>query len=212
MRQHTLKRAFSPRSLQDIPALPAPDPAAALHDIALAIGGLEGDDPDVPPLALEDVPALGAHAASAPPAEVVAVDLPEDAALFSDETGCESEDLVAGGLSGGEASEGGLSAGESVASSGFAEYYKPDAIQGCVVTRERHKNKGYVGLRVQCPLHEGCSKYRSCRLWQAQIGHTAAADFLNAWLNAGIGIENTVEHMRYMPTLAETRANPCALD
>ena len=85
----------------------------------------------------------------------------------------------------------------------FSDYYVPEFIQGQFVQRERRYADGWIGLRVKCPIHENCSKYRSMRMYRA-LGPSAAADYLNTWLNAALD-HTRDSHMAYKPTLAECR-------
>ena len=92
----------------------------------------------------------------------------------------------------------------------LADFYHPPVICGRIVTMERHRRGGHVGLRIHCNKHSNCTKYRSLLLWP-ELGPSAAADFLYNWMSkADEFVEGQVPpHKAHQPTLAECRANPC---
>ena len=63
------------------------------------------------------------------------------------------------------------------------------------------------GLRVSCPRHVGCSKYRSLLMWSDEYGSgvAAATAYLGRWVTSA-GSMTVDQHRQYKPTLAETRA------
>ena len=79
----------------------------------------------------------------------------------------------------------------------------PEFILGQPVSLEVHW-RGGQGLRVQCPLHPGCSKYRSMTMCVPALGPAAAKHFLATWL-AGAHSRTPEEHRGWRPTVAEIR-------
>ena len=80
-------------------------------------------------------------------------------------------------------------------------YDVPEFILGQPVSLEVHW-RGGQGLRVQCPVHPGCTKYRSLALDVHLFGPAAAKHFLATWLRAAES-KDAGEHSRWKPTRAQ---------
>ncbi len=99
----------------------------------------------------------------------------------------------------------------SVASDGsWSEYFVPPSILGCDVRRDFHSGK-YREFVSSALCAKDCSKYKSLKHLVPQLGRSAAADFLHAWLAAGVGFDDDSDpsHRQYQPSLREIRENRC---
>ena len=69
---------------------------------------------------------------------------------------------------------------------------------GVDVKVEVRKQHGTTGLRVKCPYHERCPKYRACSIGVGAFGPQAPALYLETWLVAGQRLTGK-EHRSMMP-------------
>ena len=62
-----------------------------------------------------------------------------------------------------------------------------------------------VGLRVQCPTHFGCARYRSLRIGIDRFGPGAAKLYIATWLDAStrLGVD---AHRAFRPNVADIDA------
>ncbi|CAK0884071.1 unnamed protein product, partial [Prorocentrum cordatum] len=69
----------------------------------------------------------------------------------------------------------------------------------CVLAKGSIFKKGQKRCRVQCPRRAACSKRRSLALGTAQLGPSAAKDYLSTWLSAADRM-GVAEHRSHKPT------------
>lgn len=87
---------------------------------------------------------------------------------------------------------------------GEAVAFVPPSIDGVKCHMEKHRHTNDEGLRVRCPVHVGCSKFRSLRRDVALWGPKASVLFLGAWLS---GAEDHMDHHgAWKPTREDIRA------
>jgi hypothetical protein len=84
------------------------------------------------------------------------------------------------------------------------EEFIPEQLQGAKVYREVHHQKGTTGLRMLCPLHAGCSKFRSFKLDVAQFGDRSASYFLDTWAVRATTMTRAA-HKKWRPSRVEVR-------
>lgn len=80
----------------------------------------------------------------------------------------------------------------------------PSLIGGCPVWREAHHRRSDEGLRVQCPRHQGCKRFRSLKMDVHLFGPSAAVHYLEVWL-AKAGELSRERHKHYKPSRVEIR-------
>jgi hypothetical protein len=110
------------------------------------------------------------------------------------------EDEFAGGAAVDDGGEGG-----AVGRGPIGDSVVPPTILGIPCRIEWHMYKGTAGLRILCNRHVNCAKYRSLKLWEEQLGPSAASQYLATWLAAGPLMERE-DHSLFRPTLAQVRA------
>ena len=81
----------------------------------------------------------------------------------------------------------------------------PAFIEGVATKLKKRTRDEQAGILVECPVHEGCSCYRSLRLDTAFFGPRAAVFFCGAWLR-GASVRDVASHHRWRPSRDEVRA------
>jgi hypothetical protein len=81
--------------------------------------------------------------------------------------------------------------------------FVPTSISGVRCATERHKGCLDDGLRVWCPLHDNCSKFRSLRRDLVTYGPKASYFYLGAWL-AGSQAQG-LNHKKWAPSARDIR-------
>jgi hypothetical protein len=83
------------------------------------------------------------------------------------------------------------------------QVFIPEVIDGVRCRMEKHKGSRDEGLRVTCPKHVDCQKFRSLRRDLSRYGPKASAFFLGAWL-AGKDLHDQ-DHSKWRPNSQEIR-------
>jgi len=80
----------------------------------------------------------------------------------------------------------------------------PTHVCGVPMKREAHRPGFDDGLRVFCPTHPECNRFRSLRLDADVFGQLAPVHFLGAWLQRRQSLSRE-GHRDYIPTRADVR-------
>ena len=142
---------------------------------------IDGDDGGLPPL-------------PAPVDDVLALcdESPSSSSSSSSSSGPASKsDAASGGAGSIDGDDGG--------------FVMPGEICGMRVKQERHEGGRDAGLRVKCPIHPGCSRFRSLRKNVDWFGPKAPLYFLGAWIKAAnhLPVEQHRGHSPPMQTIRE---------
>jgi hypothetical protein len=80
-------------------------------------------------------------------------------------------------------------------------------ILGVKASLEIHLARDTEGWRVRCPnlAHHECKRFRSTKMWTAQLGANACSLFLETWL-ADSYTKSSVQHKAWSPTLAQCKS------